>query len=138
MCEERPDARALLTATAEIDSAIGLSFRPGEVGRVVVLGATGTNLVTIRDGITEWDPQRVHGSWLDYEEVSKAVGWLSSLSEAERRAIPGMEPGREGTIHAGALILERFLFALRVLGCSVSVRGWRHALFEHEELLGGG
>jgi exopolyphosphatase / guanosine-5'-triphosphate,3'-diphosphate pyrophosphatase len=35
-------------------------------------------------------------------------------------------------LHAGALILERFLQALHVLGCRVTVRGWRHALLERD------
>ena len=119
-----------------MDQTISLSYRPNEAGHAVVLGATGTNLVSIREQMSTWQPERVHGAWLDYEEVSKAAGWLSAMTEAQRATIPGMETGREGTIHAGALILERFLFALRVLGCSVSVRGWRHALIEHEEFLG--
>jgi exopolyphosphatase/guanosine-5'-triphosphate,3'-diphosphate pyrophosphatase len=82
--------------------------------------------------MTEWDPTRVHAAWLDYEEVSKAVGWLCGMTDAERAAVPGLERGREQTIHIGALILERFLHAIRSLGTSVSVRGWRHALLESE------
>jgi exopolyphosphatase / guanosine-5'-triphosphate,3'-diphosphate pyrophosphatase len=52
------------------------------------------------------------------------------MSDAERAAIPGMERGRERTIHLGALILERFMHALRTDECRVSVRGWRHALLD--------
>lgn len=121
----------LLDAIAEIDDSIGLAYRPGQGGAVVVLGATGTNLITIRDRMTHWDPSRVHGARLDYEEASKAVGWLGPLSDMERAETVGLEPGRETTIHYGALILERFLFALRAYECRVSVRGWRHALLEH-------
>jgi exopolyphosphatase/guanosine-5'-triphosphate,3'-diphosphate pyrophosphatase len=127
---ESPDGLALLRASKEIDDLIGLEYLPHQGGTAVVLGATGTNLITIRERMTEWDADRVHGQWLDYEEVSKAVGWLSSLTDEERAAVPGMEKGRERTIHLGALILERFLYSLHVLGCRVSVRGWRHALLE--------
>jgi exopolyphosphatase/guanosine-5'-triphosphate,3'-diphosphate pyrophosphatase len=127
---ESPDARELLSAICEIDEVIGLNYLPGRTGKTIALGATGTNLVTIREKMSEWDPDRVHGAWLDYEEVSKAAGWLSGLTDAERSQVPGMEPGRERTIHIGALILERFLFATRSLGCFVSVRGWRHAVLE--------
>lgn len=123
--------RELLAGVAEIDDTIGLAYLPMRAGKAVVLGATGTNLITIREGMREWDAQRVHGAWLDYEEVSKAAGWLSSLTDEGRAAVVGMERGREKTIHIGALILERFLFATRSLGCYVSVRGWRHALLEN-------
>lgn len=127
---ECPDFPLRLKAAAELDDQIGLCYRPGEAGLPVALGATGTNLVTLREKMTVWEPEKVHGATLLYEEVSRAVAWLSELTLAQRAALPGMEPGREKTIHAGALILERFLFALREDQIRVSVRGWRHALLE--------
>jgi exopolyphosphatase/guanosine-5'-triphosphate,3'-diphosphate pyrophosphatase len=128
--DEASDISQVLRAVEVVDETIGMIYLPDQCGRVVVLGATGTNLVTIRDRMTKWQPELVHGQWLDYEEVSKAVGWMMPMTDAERAAIVGMEPGREKTLPAGALILERFLFALRAPGCSVSVRGWRHAMLE--------
>lgn len=130
MASERLDFPEIMQASREIDDTIGLIYLPQQCGHCVALGATGTNLITIRERIAEWDPDRVHGAYLDYEEVSKAVGWMSRMSDAERASIVGMERGREKTIHIGALILERFLHAARALGCSVSIRGWRHALLE--------
>ncbi|MCW5937741.1 MAG: hypothetical protein KIT11_10610 [Fimbriimonadaceae bacterium] len=122
-----------LAAVRELDAAIGMEFLPGQSGRTVTLGATGTNLVSIREKLAEWDPERVHGAVLDYEEVSRAVSWLGSLGDAGRRAVVGLEARREHTIHAGALILERCLYALHALECTVSVRGWRHALLSSAE-----
>ena len=116
---------------AYVDDLIGLCYRPGQAGAAVVLGASGTNLVCVRDQVLQWDPGRVHGVVLGYEDVSKMFGWMAELTDSERAAIPGLEIGREKTIHLGALILERFLFALRAEECRVSVRGWRHALLEH-------
>lgn len=128
LSEECPDAGALFRAMTEIDRIVDVAYGTGEAGTVVALGATGTNLVTIREKMATWEPDLVHGAYLDYEEVSKAAAWLSSLTVSERSDIIGMEPGRERTLHAGALILERFLYAIRSEGCYVSVRGWRHAL----------
>ena len=54
------------------------------------------------------------------------------MTDAERAAVPGMEPGRERTMHLGALILERCLFALGAEKCRVSIRGWRYALAVEE------
>jgi exopolyphosphatase / guanosine-5'-triphosphate,3'-diphosphate pyrophosphatase len=133
LSEESPSIEARMRAVTEIDAALGFSFRPGESGLSVALGASATNLVTLREGMTEWDPVRVHGAFLDYEEISRAAGWLSDMTDALRGALVGLEKGREGTIHIGALILERCLFALRSEGCKVSVRGWRHALLEELE-----
>ena len=125
---ESPSPPEILNAVIMLDDLIGMEFRPAAAGRAVVLGASGTNLVTIRDRMTEWDPAKVHGAWLDFEEVSKAVGWMMPMTDLQRSLIIGIEPGREKTIHLGSLILERFLWSLHVLGVTVSVRGWRHAL----------
>jgi exopolyphosphatase/guanosine-5'-triphosphate,3'-diphosphate pyrophosphatase len=127
-----PSAADLLRAVVAVDEALGMAYLPGQCGRIVTLGATGTNLVTIRDKATLWRPDRVHGSVLGFEEVSKAVSWMCGMDDAGRAAIVGIEPGREHTLHAGALILERCLQALGGPGCTVSVRGWRHAVLSDD------
>lgn len=128
--DECPDGLAILRATKEIDEQIGLAVLPGRSGLPVALGATGTNLVSIRDHLAEWQPEKVHGAVLGYDEISLAASRLSSMPLAQRRGLVGMEPGREATLPSGALILERFLFAIKAERCCVSVRGWRHALLE--------
>lgn len=125
---EMPDTMARFRAAAEIDEVLQVSAMEG--GVVIALGATGTNLVSIRDKMATWEPDKVHGAYLDYEEVGRAVAWLSSMSLEDRAQIVGMEKGREKTLPGGALILERALYALKAEGCYVSVRGWRHALLE--------
>ena len=127
---ESPDPPAILTTSVYLDDLIGMCYLPGEAGTTILLGATGTNLVSIRDRLTQWEPDRVHGAYLDFEEISKAVGWMMPMTDLQRASIPGIEPGREKSIHIGALIVERCLNALGSPGCLVSVRGWRHALLE--------
>jgi exopolyphosphatase / guanosine-5'-triphosphate,3'-diphosphate pyrophosphatase len=129
--KESPSFAERLAAVDSIDSTINLEYLPHQCGTVVVLGATGTNLISIREKLTEWKPDLVHGQTLDFEEISRAVGWMCDMTEAQRAAILGIEKGRERTIHIGALILERFLQATHALECKVSVRGWRHALLDH-------
>ena len=130
LSEECPDGVARMHACREIDEVVGLCYLPGQSGLAVVLGATGTNLVSIREKMSKWEPQKVNGAILGYEEISKAAEWLAELSVTERSKVVGIERGREATLPIGALILERFLFALRAEECAVSVRGWRHALLE--------
>ncbi len=132
MGADSPDVGARLRAVVEIDDLLGVQYMPHQAGTTIALGATPTNLVTIREEMREWDGDRVHGQYLDYEEVSKAVAWMCTMTEEQRAAIVGLERGREKTIHIGALILERFLNSLHVLGCYVSVRGWRHAMLEKD------
>lgn len=132
---ETPNFAERLAAVTAIDDIIGLEYLPHQVGTTVALGATGTNLISIREKLTHWQPELVHGTTLDFEEISRAVGWMCDMTEAERKSIPGLEPGREKTIHIGALILERFMQATHALECRVTVRGWRHALLDHPEIL---
>ena len=127
---ERLDGPHYLTAAIELDDLIGLTYLPRQAGVAVVLGATGTNLVSILHQYNDWKPELVHGACLRVEEISNLGSWLAKMSDEERSKVPGIEPGRERTIHLGALILERFLFAIREIECQVSVRGWRHALIE--------
>ena len=135
LCEEvlgydSPDGGQRLAATAQIDSVLTAQPPASEPSIAVTLGATGTNLVAMREKMTEWDAERVHGAYLSYLEIGGAVGSLCDMTAAERSQLPGLEKGREHTIHAGALILERCLYLLHVEGCFVSTRGWRHALLE--------
>ena len=119
----------------EIETGYDRSAAPLPTGgTVVALGAGATTLVALREGLTMWDAARVDGAALEYEEVGRAVGWLMGLTEAERRAALPLSPGLARTIHLSALILERFLYALRAEGCRVSVRGWRHGLLEDDAL----
>lgn len=130
LADESPKPLDLLRACADIDDRVGLCYLPNQAGVVVTLGATGTNLVSIREKLPSWQPEKVHGATLTYEEISRAVSWLCGMTDAERAALPGIEKGRERTIHLGALTLERFMFAARAEACRVSVRGWRHAILE--------
>jgi exopolyphosphatase / guanosine-5'-triphosphate,3'-diphosphate pyrophosphatase len=129
---ERNGPAELFRAMTYVDETILHDYAATEAGLAVAVGATPTNLVSIRNGWSEWRPDEVHGTILEYEEVGKAVGWLCAMDDQERAAVPGLEPGRERTLHVGALILERFLHAIRVESCAVSIRGWRHALLAQD------
>ena len=130
LSDPTPDISAIFQASSQVDSIIlgKVPVKPGATA--VILGAPGTDLVMIRDRRTEWDAAAVHGASLDFEEVSKAVGWMMRMNDEERAQLPGVAFGRHRTVHIGALILERVLNALAVSSCRVSVRGWRWALLD--------
>lgn len=126
---ESPAMAERLAALAQIDQVLGREAIPRPEGPVIAMGATPTNLVSLRRG-RDFDPVASSGEELSFEEVSRFVDRLCGLDDASRAALPGIERGRERTLHAGALILERALHALRAEGCLVSSRGWRHALWD--------
>jgi exopolyphosphatase/guanosine-5'-triphosphate,3'-diphosphate pyrophosphatase len=123
---DAPGPDALLLGARTLDELLRVEHLPPRTGPAVVLGASGTNLVSLKLRMEQWDAEVVHGQALSFEEVSRAAGWLSALGDAGRASLVGIEPGRERTIHIGALILERFLAAIHADEAIVSVRGWRH------------
>lgn len=125
---EKLDAPKLLNASQKIDDTLQMRYLPNQCGVVVALGASATNLITIRDRIINWDPNKVHAKIISYEEISKMAGWMSKMNDNQRAQLQGLEKGRERTIHLGALLLERALFSVGAEYCYVSVRGWRHAI----------
>lgn len=128
--DERPEPPQVMQAVVEIDDTVGLCYLRNQCGTAIALGATATNLVSIREKMATWQPEKVHGAYLDFGEISRSAGEMMKMTEAQRATLVGIEPGREGTLPAGALILERFLNAIGAPGCMVSVRGWRYALLE--------
>ena len=129
---ESPDVKSILDSVVYLDDLLAVDGIPDNPGTPVVLGATGTNLITIRERMTTWDPARVHGQTLIFGEVSQGLGEMMRRTDAERAQIVGIESGRERTIHIGSLILERFMQRLHTNFVRVSVRGWRYALLERE------
>ncbi len=129
---ETPDAMAIRHATLHLDTVLNVPEMPNDTGTAVVLGATGTNLITIREHMTDWDSNRVHGQSLSLEEIRAGVEAMMKMTDSERAAIVGIEPGRERTIHIGSLILDRFMVRIHKDVVRVSTRGWRFALLERE------
>ncbi len=135
LIDSSPPFDQRLAASTYLDGELARLDFPDDPGQAVTLGATGVNLVSLREHLATWSPEKIHGSALLYEEVGRAVGWLCDLDDAGRAKLVGLEPGRERTIHGGSLILERSMNAIHAESCLVSTHGWRHALAAHPEFV---
>jgi exopolyphosphatase/guanosine-5'-triphosphate,3'-diphosphate pyrophosphatase len=71
----------------------------------VAVAGTATTLQAIALGLTRYDPDRIHRSWLSRSNVEELLLRLAAMTDAEREAIPVMVPGRGDVIVAGAAIL---------------------------------
>jgi exopolyphosphatase/guanosine-5'-triphosphate,3'-diphosphate pyrophosphatase len=130
---DAPEPSALRAAAAAIDAALDTAFEtpgllPGSGAEALGVAGTVTTLWTLARGAAEHQPERAHGERLGHGDVSAVLEVLSRRSPAERRALPGLEPGRADVIVAGALIAERILLRLPSRSCIVSDRGVRHGL----------
>jgi exopolyphosphatase/guanosine-5'-triphosphate,3'-diphosphate pyrophosphatase len=103
---------------AELEAArkwVALQFRPyfdslRERPRVAIaLAGTATTLSAIRQGLVVYDAAQVHGSTLSGGDLADLREELCAMTVEQRKAIPGLDPGRAQVIAAGALILENVL-----------------------------
>ena len=97
---------------------------------LVASGGTAANLAAMeiagRGETVTWEA--VHASRLTREQIESRTVYLASLSLAERRRVPGLEPERADVIVAGAMIQARILARLGIKSLLVSLRGLRYGL----------
>jgi exopolyphosphatase / guanosine-5'-triphosphate,3'-diphosphate pyrophosphatase len=79
----------------------------------VSVAGTATTIQAIALGLTRYDVEATHRSWLSVEDAERVVAELAAVTNPERAEIPVMAPGRGDVIVAGGEIL---IAALRRLG----------------------
>lgn len=96
-------------------------------GPVTLAGLAGsvTTLSAIKQKLNVWDGARVQGSVLALEDLQKMIEIFRTTTVEEKKKIPGMVRGREDTILAGTLILQKIMEKLGVEQVIVSDRGLR-------------
>jgi exopolyphosphatase/guanosine-5'-triphosphate,3'-diphosphate pyrophosphatase len=104
-----PTAGEIAAAEADITAAVdtALAAVPGRTAKTLVgLAGSVTTLAAIALGLTRYQPERVNGARISYDQVAKVTGDLLAMPVARRLEIPVMHPGRADVIGAGALILR--------------------------------
>ena len=102
-----PEAAEVAALTDHVAAAIADAV-PEEL-RAAVRGAVGvagtyTTLVANKLGMTEYEGRLVQGHVLSLAEIDATAARFARLTSAERGRLPGIQPGREDVILAGALI----------------------------------
>ena len=97
---------------------------------ISVIGSAGTatSLASIRLGLTKYDPTLIHGYSCSRAEVKDIHEKLLGMSQAERLALPGLEPKRADVIAGGVAIYARSLELLQADQLTISDRGVRWGL----------
>ena len=120
------------TDTAALREAVNraLLALPPDRERAVLVGVAGTvtTAFQIAHGIDPWDPALVHGHSLALDTIEPLIERLARLTPAQRREVPGLDPGRADYIVAGMCLAAGLMrrFACREL--LVSDRGVRFGL----------
>ncbi|HLV66361.1 MAG TPA: Ppx/GppA phosphatase family protein [Polyangiaceae bacterium] len=124
-----PAASEIAAVRRDIEAALASAPAPGGLPIIGVAG-TVTTLAAIELGLSEYDPSRVHGRILRRDAVRALAGRLATLPLAERRQLPGLEPGRADVIVTGAEIVASVLEWSGQETLLVSDRGVRWGLVE--------
>ncbi|KXK61628.1 exopolyphosphatase [Micromonospora rosaria] len=104
-----PTPEQVAAARADIAAAVdrALATVPGrEAATLVGLAGSVTTVVAIAQGLTGYDPARIHHARVPYERVAEVTTDLLGKTAAQRLEIPVMHPGRADVIGAGALVLQ--------------------------------
>ncbi len=77
--------------------------------RAIGVAGTVTTVAALDLGLTAYDPDRIHGHAISARAAREQTLRLAALPLEERRALPGLEPGRAPVIIAGTAILTEIL-----------------------------
>lgn len=94
--------------------------------RALGVAGTVTTLAALDLGLAEYDPDRVHGHVVAREDLEVQLERLAVLPLEERRAVPGLEPGRAPVIVAGLVILREVLDRFGLENVEASERDLLH------------
>jgi exopolyphosphatase/guanosine-5'-triphosphate,3'-diphosphate pyrophosphatase len=118
-----PEATEVAALTAHVAAAIEQGV-PAEL-RAAVQGSVGvagtyTTLVANKLGMRKYDALLVQGHRLTLADMDAAIARFSGMTSAERGRLPGIQPGREDVILAGALIAREVCSAFGLDAVRVS------------------
>jgi exopolyphosphatase/guanosine-5'-triphosphate,3'-diphosphate pyrophosphatase len=95
---------------------------------LVGIGGTITTLCSVKQGLNEFDPSRVHHGLLELKDIEEQIEQFKSLPLRERKAIAGLPPERADVILAGATILLYSLLRFESDRIWISCHGLRFGI----------
>lgn len=72
---------------------------------MTAIGGTATSLVALEKKLAVYDAQKVHGTVMTAAKLEEWAERLLGMTQAERLALPGMDPRRADILGGGAMLL---------------------------------
>ncbi len=129
--EDPPTAEDLRHARRFIQTRVtGVKDALGDLAGVALVGTAGTvtTLAAMAQKLQVYESARIHNYSLTLTQVCEIEGQLIDRTVAQRRGLPGLEPGREEVIVAGTLILREIMEKFKFKTCLVSDFGLREGI----------
>jgi exopolyphosphatase / guanosine-5'-triphosphate,3'-diphosphate pyrophosphatase len=122
LASDPPTPAELAGAAAYIRSLLPDYVATSAIG----VAGTVTTLATLDLGLDEYDPERTHGHRIPRESVERELERLATMTLAERRRVPGLEPERAPVIVAGFVVLREIMAAYDLAEIEASERDILH------------
>lgn len=95
---------------------------------LVGTAGTITTLAALAQRLSQYEPSKIHNFVLDLSMVKEWDRQLRTSTRSSRRALPGLEAGREDVIVTGAILLRVIMEQLGFDRCVVSEYGLREGI----------
>jgi exopolyphosphatase/guanosine-5'-triphosphate,3'-diphosphate pyrophosphatase len=110
--DDPPEQHEMTELSEDVRQILNAAVPNGQrsaVTHAIAVAGTATSLAAIAQRLDPYDPARVHGYHLSWQEADQILQRLASIPLEEREKTPGLDPARAPTIVAGVLILEQVL-----------------------------
>lgn len=84
------------------------------VSSMAGIGGTVSAFSSMVQKLSSYEPERIHGSVVKYEDVKAINSMLQGMTIAERERVVGLEPRRADIIECGGLILQHSMEAFEI------------------------
>lgn len=108
------------------ESLAALPAGEGEGAEMVGVAGTNTTLAAMKRRLPQYDAEAIRKTRLTRVDLDALIETLAVRTVAERRQLPGLEPGRADVILAGTVIAREAMGHLGFEEMGVSDRGVRH------------
>jgi exopolyphosphatase/guanosine-5'-triphosphate,3'-diphosphate pyrophosphatase len=112
--DDPPTPDQIAAARSDVQAALAVATQfvaITEAAMFIGVAGTVTTMSAIALGLSEYQPDLIHGSRMSAAVVGELTDRLLSMTRAERAALPVMHPGRVDVIGGGALILQELMRA---------------------------
>jgi exopolyphosphatase/guanosine-5'-triphosphate,3'-diphosphate pyrophosphatase len=126
-----PQAGELAELAAEAGAIFAASVPAelrAEARAMVAVAGTATSVGAIEQQLEPYDPDRVHGLVVTRAATEAIRDRLAAMTDAQRRAVPGLHPDRAPTIVAGCVLLLEALSTFDLDRFEVSERDILHGV----------
>ena len=131
LSEDPPGSNCCAALRRHVSEVLDKSTLPFTLQNTLWVGTAGTvtTLASMNLGLTEYDPGLINGTVLKRSWLVELCNDLADMPIAERKRIPGLEPGREDIILAGALVTLELMDTFDFSEFTVSDAGLLEGLF---------